>query len=124
MEILLSLMNICKPPAGSVYKAVLFVGNTGVAQESPPLCFYSIWFPKSSCYGKRQEFMFSLTNCSLGALLLYIRFNKRKSMTLAVYRKGLYYLTQMLADAESKTQIKKLIFICEMLTAISHMVFP
>lgn len=45
-------------------------------------------------------------------------------MTLAVYRKGLYYLTQMLADAESKTQIKKLIFICEMLTAISHMVFP
>lgn len=43
-------------------------------------------------------------------------------MTLPVYRKGLYYLTQILADAESKTQIKKLIFIWEMSTAIFHLV--
>jgi len=63
-------MSICKPPAGSVYKAVLFVGNTGAALESPPLCFYRMWFPKSSCYAKRHDFMLSVTNCNLRALLL------------------------------------------------------
>lgn len=41
---------------------------------------------------------------------------------MSLYRKGLYYLTPMVADAESKTQIKKLIFICEMSTAIFHLV--
>lgn len=126
MGILLNLMNICKLPAGSVYKVVLFVGNTGVAQESPSLHFYWIWFPKSSCYAKRHDFMCSVTNCNLRTLLLHIRFNKRnkrKCTTLPVYRKCLYYLTQMLTDTEPKTQTKKFIFICETSTAIFQSVF-
>lgn len=43
-------------------------------------------------------------------------------MALHVHREGLYYLTQILADAESKTQSKKLIFMWEMSTAIFHLV--
>lgn len=77
LGILLNLMNVCKLPAGSVYKAALFAGNTGAAPESVPLSLYWIWFPKSSYYRKRNKFMGSVTNCNLRALLLYIRFNNR-----------------------------------------------